>query len=140
MNGPMNLLSNRLDWLRNEFENAFGNSAAPEFVPALDIREDADRFYVDLEVPGMKPEEIEVTYADQELSIRGERKGEPKEGDVWHRRERSAGAFVRTVRLPSTVDGSKIEAQYHNGVLTVGVPKAEEAKPRKVQIQVNDKK
>lgn len=140
MNGSLSTLSNRLDWLRNEFEQALGNGQAPEFVPSLDIREDADHFMVDVEVPGLKAGDIEVTFADNEMTLKGERKWEKKEGEVWHRAERGYGAFLRKVTFPAPVNGERIEATFEDGILTVKLPKAEEAKPRKVQIQYLGKK
>ena len=135
MNGALSMLSDRLGWLGQEF---FGNSEVSGWVPSLDIREDADRFTVDVEVPGVKREEIDVTFSDGELRIRGERKWEKSDGVTWHRQERGVGVFTRTVQFPVPVKSDAIEASFRDGILTVSVPKAEEAKPRKVQIKVSD--
>jgi HSP20 family protein len=86
----------------------------------------------------MKKEDIDVSLHDGSLSISGERKSEEKvdEGEVY-RSERFFGRFQRTVALPAAVDAGKIKAQYQDGVLTVTLPKAEEAKPKQIDVQVN---
>ena len=106
--------------------------------PAVDIYEDKDSFVVKAELPGMKKEDIEVTLHDGSLSISGERKGEEKWEDAEvHRSERFFGRFQRTMALPTPVNSSGIKAQYRDGVLTVTLPKAEEAKPKQIDVQVN---
>ncbi len=106
--------------------------------PAVDVYEDKENFIVKAELPGMKKEEINVTLHDGSLSISGERKSEEKveKGEVY-RSERFFGRFQRTVALPTSVDAGKIKAQYQDGVLTVTLPKAEEAKPKHIDVQVN---
>ena len=90
------------------------------------------------ELPGMKKEDIDVSLHDGALSISGERKSEEKlENAEVYRSERFFGRFQRTVALPATVDAAKISAQYKDGVLTVTLPKAEEAKPKQIDVQVN---
>jgi HSP20 family protein len=106
--------------------------------PALDVYEDKDNFVVKAELPGMKKEDIDVSLHDGSLSISGERKSEEKwENAEVYRAERFFGRFQRTVALPSSVDAAKIKAQYKDGVLTVTLPKAEEAKPKQIDVQVN---
>jgi len=106
--------------------------------PVVDIYEDKDNFVVKAELPGMKKEDIDVSLHDGSLSISGERKSEQKWEDAEvHRAERFFGRFQRTVALPSAVDAGKIKAQYKDGVLTVTLPKAEEAKPKQIDVQVN---
>jgi HSP20 family protein len=108
------------------------------WAPSVDIYEDKDNFVVKAELPGMKKEDIDVSLHDGSLSISGERKSEEKveDGEVY-RSERYFGRFQRTVALPATVDAGKIKAQYQDGVLTVTLPKAEEAKPKQIDVQVN---
>jgi HSP20 family protein len=103
--------------------------------PALNVREDAQAFHVEAEVPGLKLEDVEVTFMDGELSIRGERKDLPVEGAEYHLRERRVGSFGRTVRLPVDVDADRILASMEDGILTLTLPKAEAAKPRKISVQ-----
>ena len=106
--------------------------------PAVDIHEDKDNFVVKAELPGMKKEDIDVSLHDGSLSISGERKSEEKweEAEVY-RAERFFGRFQRTVALPAPVNASEIKAQYKDGILTVTLPKAEEAKPKQIDVQVN---
>ena len=107
-------------------------------VPALDVYEDEDNFVVKAELPGMKKEDIDVSLHDGTLSISGERKSEENlENAEVYRSECFFGRFQRTVALPSTVDAARISAQYKDGVLTVTLPKAEEAKPKQIDVQVN---
>jgi HSP20 family protein len=106
--------------------------------PALDVYEDKDNFVVKAELPGMKKEDIEVSLHDGSLSISGERKTESKREDSEvYRAERFFGRFQRTVSLPATVAADKVKAAYTDGVLTITLPKTEEAKPRKIDVSVN---
>jgi HSP20 family protein len=104
--------------------------------PALNTWADADNAWVEAELPGLGMEDVEVLVHGGEVTIAGERKlGEPQNGASWHRRERSHGRFSRTLTLPWDVDADKVRATLRDGVLTVQLPKAEAAKPRKVAIQ-----
>jgi len=106
--------------------------------PALDVYEDKDNVYVKAELPGMKREEIDLSLHDGNLSISGERKVEEKhkDGEVY-RSERFVGRFQRTVTLPTAVATDKVKAQYKDGILTVTLPKTEEAKPKHIDVNVN---
>ena len=96
-----------------------------EWAPALDVSETKDAVMVKAEVPGMDPKEIQLSLEDQLLTLKGEKKQEKEEKDEhYYRSERSYGAFMRTVRLPATVDGSKVTATFKNGLLKVTLPKA----------------
>ena len=112
---------------------AFSKNA---WVPALDIRETEDSFEVTADLPGMTSDQVEVTFEDGILMIRGNREFErdQQEGQ-YHRIERSYGSFARSVRLPHTADAEKIEASFDRGVLSVQVPKREEAKPRTIEVK-----
>jgi len=102
--------------------------------PALNTWEDGDNAWVEAELPGLGLEDIEVLVNGGEVTINGERKlGEPQ-GATWHRRERSHGRFSRTLTLPWDVDADKVHATLRDGVLTVQLPKAETAKPKKVKV------
>jgi HSP20 family protein len=108
------------------------------WTPALDVHEDKDNYVVKAELPGMKKEDIEVSLNDGALTISGERKSETRNNDAAvYRSERFFGRFQRTVGLPTTVAADKIQAAYKDGVLTVTLPKAEEAKPRKIDVSFN---
>lgn len=136
-----------LSSLRNEidrlFEAPMGDLArASHFLsgsaPALDVYEDKDSFVVKAEIPGMKKEDIDVSLHDGSLSISGERKSEQQsENAQTHRTERFFGRFQRTVNLPAPVAADKVSGQYKDGILTVTLPKAEEAKPKQIDVQVN---
>ena len=106
-------------------------------VPSVDVYENSDRelvFAVDL--PGMKSEDIDVTLENKTLTIRGERKKsmELKEGQ-FHRCERAYGGFCRTFSLPTTVDSSKVYAEYKDGVLSLTLPMKDEVKPKRIAVK-----
>jgi HSP20 family protein len=106
-------------------------------VPAADIVEDKDGYTVTAELPGLKKEEIKVTVQNNVLTISGEKKKElESKNDTAHKLERSYGAFSRTFELPAVVDGSRISAEFKDGVLKVELPKTEEAKPKEIAISI----
>jgi HSP20 family protein len=108
------------------------------WTPALDMHEGNDNIVVKAELPGMKKEDIDVSLHDGSLSISGERKAEEKfENAEVYRAERFLGRFQRTVGLPAPVAADKVKAQYKDGVLTITLPKTEEAKPKQIDVQVN---
>ena len=107
-------------------------------MPALDVYEDKDNLIVKAELPGMKREEIDISFHDGTLTISGERKYDEKnEGAETYRAERFFGKFHRTLTLPKPVQSDKAKATYQNGILTVTLPKTEEAKPKQIQVNVN---
>ena len=132
----------RLTNLREELEHLFESplSRATEFLgwtPAFDVYEEKDNFVVKAELPGMKKEDINVSLHDGDLIISGERKSETKgEGTEVYRAERFFGKFQRSVSLPATVAANSVKAEYKDGVLTVTLPKSEEAKPRQIEVKV----
>ena len=136
---PINRLRGEMDRL---FENAFEGFPrltrdawfAPTF-PAVNVWEDADNVYAEAELPGLKLVDIELLVMDDELTIKGERKDVCEDEVSYHRKERGAGSFGRAFRLPVGVDAEKVEATLRDGVLTVTMPKAEEAKPRKIEVK-----
>lgn len=127
----------RLSNLQEELDRLF-ESPLTGWAPALDVHEDKDSFIVRTELPGLKREDIEVSLHEGALLISGERKAETKpEGVEVHRQERFYGKFQRALTLPTPVAADKITAQYKDGVLTVTLPKVEEAKPKQIDISVN---
>ena len=107
------------------------------WTPALDLYEDKDNVYVRAELPGMKKEDIDVSLHNGSLSISGERKTESEFKDVEvYRSERFVGRFQRTVTLPTLVAADRIKAQYKDGILSITLPKAEEAKPKQINVNV----
>ena len=137
----------RLTDLRDEIDRLFevplaelarGSQLLSGWTPALDIFEDNENVYVRAELPGMKKEEIELSLHDGSLSLSGERKTEEKFKDAeMYRAERFFGRFQRTVTLPTPVAVDKVKAQYKDGILTVTLPKAEEAKPKHIDVNVD---
>jgi HSP20 family protein len=103
---------------------------------ALDVSENQDEFIVKASLPGIDPEDLEITFNNNNLTIKGET-GEDKEeeGERYHLRERRFGAFSRSITLPAGIEGDRIEARYDGGVLKLRLPKAEEVKPKKISIQ-----
>jgi HSP20 family protein len=137
----------RLSDLRDEIDRLF-DSPLNEFTrtshllsgwtPALDVLEEKDNFVVKAELPGMKKEDILVSFHDGSLGISGERQSETKQEDAEvYRAERHVGRFQRSVTLPAAVAADKIKAAYKDGVLTVTLPKTEEAKPKQINVSVN---
>lgn len=113
-----------------------GEAPARVWAPALDISERKDAYVVTVEVPGVKQDDIDITLEDGLLTISGERKQVQESSDEqFHRVERRYGAFRRSITLPSQVQADAIEASYENGVLEVLLPKAEEAKPKKITVR-----
>jgi HSP20 family protein len=103
--------------------------------PALDLYESGDHFVVVVELPGMRKEDIEISWHDGALTISGERKREKSSnGETAQRTERYVGTFRRSIALPSRVDPSKVSATYQDGILKVTLPKTEEAKPKQIQV------
>jgi HSP20 family protein len=124
----------RLANLQDELDRLF-ESPLQAWAPALDVHEDKDGFTIRAELPGMKREDIEVSIQDGALIISGERKSEdPKEGTEVHRQERFYGRFSRALTLPTAVSGDKVKASYKDGILTVTLPKAEDAKPKQIAV------
>jgi HSP20 family protein len=103
--------------------------------PAMDIEESADEFIVTAELPGVDPDDVQITAVANELTIRGEMKEEETQGRTRHRRERRSGSFFRMLTLPANVNADQVKAHYRNGILTLTLPKREEAKPRSIKIQ-----
>ena len=135
-------LSNLRDELNSFFELPFSSSLARAgqlfsgWSPALDLYEGNDNVTAIVELPGMRKEDIEISLQDGMLTISGERKSETAEGDKAERTERYVGKFRRSISLPTQVDASKVTATYRDGILTVTLPKAEEAKPKQIQVNV----
>jgi HSP20 family protein len=124
----------RLANLQDELERMF-ESPLQAWAPPLDVHEDKDAFTIRAELPGMKREDIEVSIQDGALVISGERQEEKvAEGTEVHRQERFYGRFSRALTLPVAVSSDKVKAVYKDGILTVTLPKAEEAKPKQITV------
>jgi len=106
---------------------------------AVDVAENKDDFIVKASVPGINPDDLDVSYSDDTLTIRGEIKSENEvKEDQYRIRERRFGSFSRSITLPTKIKGDAIEASYQNGVVTLRLPKAEEVKPKRIAIKVGD--
>jgi len=137
----------RLTDLRDEIDRLFEAPLAElartsqllsGWTPALDLYEDKDNLFVKMELPGMKREDIEVSLHEGSLSISGERKSEQKHEDAEvYRAERFFGRFQRTVALPTPIAADKVKAEYKDGILSITLPKTEEAKPKHINVNVN---
>ena len=127
------------DEMNRVMNDVFGRSSQADgalWQPPIDIEEQTDRYLLQVELPGLRLEDIKITIEDNHLSIRGEktRTQEQKNG-TYHRLERVYGTFERTFTLTHAVKSDKVEATYRDGVLEVSVPKAEEAKAREIPIK-----
>ena len=133
--------------LRKEMDQVFGEffgrtpfaMAATEaaWSPLVDIHETQDHILLQVELPGVKQEDIQVSIEGDRLTLKGERKRETEvKQDQYHRVERSYGHFERSVLLPSVVDPNRVKATYRSGVLEIQLPKKEEAKPKEIKVEV----
>jgi HSP20 family protein len=113
-----------------------GGNSVGAWAPAMDIYETQEEFVVHVELPGVEPDSVDVSVEDSTLTVRGERSfyDEVNE-DSFHRVERRFGSFMRSLTLPQTADAERIQAGFDKGVLTIEVPKVEQAKPRRIEIK-----
>lgn len=108
--------------------------------PALDVHENGDEIVVEAALPGMAPEDVDITITGQTLTLRGEMKASSAEnGDQYLYRERRFGTFHRQLQLPVRVEGERADATFEHGVLTLRIPKADEVKPRQIQVRAAPK-
>jgi HSP20 family protein len=134
----MQMRSNMDRMIDRFFEDGFGDGwdQQSSWNLPLDVSETGDEYLVKASLPGIKPEDVDVTFSDNTLTIKGEmRQEEEKEESRYHLRERRYGSFSRTLTLPRGINGDNIKASFDNGVLTLHLPKSEEVKPKKINIQ-----
>jgi len=141
---PYNSSMRSLGRLRRDMDDLWGRffeagdlpSTRADFMPSVNIKETADAFEVTAEVPGLKPEDIEVTLTGDLLTLRGQKKEEreEKKGD-YHLIERRFGSFQRNFRLPSEVNREKLQARHKDGVLHVTLPKGDKEKPTTIKVE-----
>jgi HSP20 family protein len=132
----------RFNQLFNDtFARAFGDQqeVSPRaWIPPVDIFETGDSLVLKAELPGINPADVEIRVEDNTLYLKGERKFEKEvKEENLHRVERSYGTFTRSFALPNTISADAVKAEYENGVLTLTMPKREEAKPRTIKINVS---
>jgi len=129
--------------VRDEMERLFGRGNGSQryaytVYPPINLWEDDDNLFVEAELPGLELSDLEITVTgDNQLSIKGERKSPEVESGTWHRQERGYGSFSRLIELPEHVDAAKVSAEFKHGVVTITLPKKEEAKPRKIEVKVD---
>ncbi len=130
-------ISDVFDRMMDDFFSMDTRLAEPVtgLVPLMNIEELKDEYRITLEVPGMEKDDLDIQIKDDVLTISGEKKEDIKEEGTLFRRERWFGKFTRSITLPNDVNVDKIEAEYKNGVLTLHLPKSEEAKGRKIQVK-----
>jgi HSP20 family protein len=148
---PLRSTFNEMAALQDRFNSIFSDFARPlitepqtenasamgSFVPAVDVYEDQNALKLQLEVPGVKQEDLDIRIENQTLTIKGERKLESAaKQENFHRIERRFGSFIRTFTLPQTIDTEAVSASYDAGVLTVSLGKKAEAQPKQVKIEV----
>lgn len=142
---PRGRLPQPLEMLETDFESLADRFFGPEVrkfrgmapvVPKVDLAETEEQFEVKAELPGVKPEDLQVEVVQGELTLRGQRKREEEEqGKTWRRIEREHGEFERRIALPTEVDPRRVEAHFANGVLTVTLPKTAATPTRQVPVK-----
>jgi HSP20 family protein len=126
--------------LRREIDRLFEDTAAGRagstWVPPVNVRETGDEIALDIELPGINPDNVEITVENGTLTVSGEKREERKEGEEgrYHLVERSYGSFSRSFTLPQGIDEEQINAEFNNGLLSVRIPKAALPQPRRIQI------
>ncbi len=141
---PFRELSNVQDQVSRLFEDSFlrrgSESSLSLWAPEVDIHETQDALVLEADLPGLEEKDLDIRVENNMLTIRGERKFEKKVNEENYLRvERSYGSFCRSFSLPHTVNTEQVQADYRNGVLTVRLPKREEAKPKQIKVSVNAK-
>lgn len=133
-------LSDRVQRMLNEtlggLDWQYRDSAAASWVPPVDVLEEKEQIRIVVELPGLKPEDVNISLEGNALTISGTKVQQAEERtERVHRYERAYGSFERSFTLPSSVDAQNIKATYEHGVLTVTLPKTEKAKPRQIQVE-----
>jgi HSP20 family protein len=134
---PLHQLRDEMDRLWSGFFVPAADGLLPPVFrsqPAVNVWEQGDALLVEMEVPGVKNDQVDISVAGGELSVKINRPEVDQEGVTYHRRERPVGSFTRVVQLPVEVDVNRVGAELHDGVLLITLPKAESAKPRKINV------
>jgi HSP20 family protein len=126
------------EMIRGFFGDPWVRGSVREWTPATDVTEEEHQYSVTIDLPGLKRDDIKISVANGMLTVSGERKRESESKEQGYVRvEREHGSFARTFTLPRTVDGKRIEASYKDGVLTIALPKSEDARPKSIDVKVN---
>jgi HSP20 family protein len=136
---PLGQLRGEVDRLFEDFFGANSTRSAGRagVFPPLNVWEREHDLVLEAELPGLKHEDLDIQVVGNELTLKGRRVDSATEGAAYHRRERGTGEFVRVLRLPVEVNAEKVEASLKDGVLTITLPKAESARPRKIEVRAN---
>jgi HSP20 family protein len=133
--------------IRDEFNQAFApfwtgrpwSGQMNRWIPSVDVKESAERIELSAEIPGVNPEDVDVTVSDDSVVIRGEVKQETMDNDLgYQRQERRYGSFQRTIPLPAAVKHEQTAIAYYNGILTLTMPKAEPGKTRSTRLKIGE--
>jgi len=121
------------------FRTAFLPGRAARRYPLINLAEDHDHIYLEALAPGVDPESINLAVIHNVLTVSGEKRRHPEDikPEAFHRSERAAGKFVRTIELPIEVDADQVKAEYKHGILMITLPKAEAAKPKQISVSVS---
>lgn len=132
---PLQQFQSEMNRLFDRYSDGGSRFEQPGF-PALNVWEDTDSVFVEAELPGVEFKDLEIyVTGGNQLTVKGERKPAVPERGVWHRQERTFGAFSRSLTLPFAVDADKVDARLENGVLQIRLAKHESAKPRKIAVK-----
>jgi HSP20 family protein len=107
--------------------------------PPINMWEENDNFMLEAETPGLKMDQLEITCQGRDLTLRGERQDPGDSQEMYQRRERFTGGFVRSLSLPADIDAAKIRATLDDGILRLAIPKAESAKPRRIEVKTSQR-
>lgn len=130
-------MQREINQLFDSFFHKDRGDVASAWKPAVDIVEHDNEFVARVELPGVRKDDVKITMQNNVLTVRGEKRQEQKEkGTNYHRVERSYGSFQRSFTLPGSVKNDTIDAEFVNGILTIHLPKAEEAKAREIEVKV----
>jgi HSP20 family protein len=136
--GLLNQLQKELERSRDD-KSGEGTVATAEWAPAVDIKEEVDKFVIHADIPGVKPEDIEVSMEAGVLTVKGDKESEAKtEKEGYKRVERTYGSFYRRFSLPDTADGDAINAKCKHGVLEIIIPKREAVKPKRISVAAEE--
>jgi HSP20 family protein len=133
---PMNELDDMSRLFDEMWRRSLRPTAGTTWYPAIDVKENENEYTIVAELPGMNKDDVKISVTDNIVTIRGEKKAEVEErSDNWHQVERTYGAFERSFTLGTSVDPNGVKARFENGVLTVALPKSQEARPREIRIE-----
>jgi len=133
---PLGTIWRDFNQVQDEFAKWFGRAVANPTDPAMNVWEDENAVFAELDLPGIDASKLEITVTEgNQLTVQGERVAPTVTGVSWIRQERPFGKFARVIELPTLVNAENVEAKYENGVLRLTLPKHEAAKPRKIVVK-----